>query len=221
MADVIGENDGASAPGRSGEMVATGDFNRDGIADIVSAGPHVLSVLLGQQDGTFRPAKAYKFAGETPRAVVVKDFDGDGNLDVMVGDEDGAIFEFAGNGRGDLNPPREVAKLGSVVSIAAGAFTRDHKVDLVVSDKESNSAVVLLGAGDGTFRQAWSFSLPQSGKEFRLAAVDFNGDGITDIVINSEDDDGNYEVMLGTGNGTFTYAPQLSHLRDPNSYCPS
>jgi hypothetical protein len=28
-------------------------------------------------------------------------------------------------------------------------------------------------------------------------------------------------VMLGNGNGTFTYAPALSHLRDPNSYCPT
>ena len=35
------------------------------------------------------------------------------------------------------------------------------------------------------------------------------------------DDNADYEVMLGNGNGTFTYAPQLSHLRDPYTYCPS
>jgi len=26
-------------------------------------------------------------------------------------------------------------------------------------------------------------------------------------------------VMLGNGNGTFTYAPELSKLKDPNAHC--
>lgn len=202
-------------------MVATGDLNGDGIADIVNAAPHLLSVLLGKQDGTFQLAASHNLAGEAPRALVIKDFNGDGHLDVIVGDEGGGIFEFTGDGKGDLTAVGDVATVGSVVSIAAGPFTHDHKLDLIVSDQISNSAIVLLGAGDGTFRQIWSFQLPQIGKEYRLAAVDFNGDGIADIVITSDDDDGNYEVMLGTGNGTFTYAPQLSHLKDPNSYCPT
>lgn len=53
-----------------------------------------------------------------------------------------------------------------------------------------------------------------------IATGDFNRDGIADLVITSEADN-NYEVMPGNGNGTFTYAPELSHIRDPNSYCPS
>jgi len=207
--------------GKAAHLVATGDFNRDGIADIISAGPHVLSILLGKKDGTFQLAGSHRLNGEEPRALVVRDFNGDGNLDVIVGDEGGAIAEFAGNGKGELSAIGDVARVDSVVSIAAGAFTQDHKLDLIVSDQNSNSAIVLLGAGDGTFRQTWSFELPRKGKEYRLAAVDFNGDGIADIVITSDDDEGNYEVMLGMGNGTFTYAPQLSHLKDPNSYCPT
>jgi hypothetical protein len=106
------------------------------------------------------------------------------------------------------------------VSIAVGRFTHDGNLDLVVSDLESNSAAVLLGTGDGSFRHTWSFSLPQRGKEFHIATADFNKDGVADLVITS-DDDGNYEVMLGNGNGTFTYEPRLSHLKDPNSYCPT
>jgi VCBS repeat protein len=62
--------------------------------------------------------------------------------------------------------------------------------------------------------------LPRRGTEFHVATADFNGDGIADLVITNEDDN-NYEVMLGNGNGTFTYAPELSHLKDPYSYCPS
>jgi hypothetical protein len=108
----------------------------------------------------------------------------------------------------------------SVASIAVGRFTNSSTLGLVVSDIGSNSAAVLLGSGDGSFHLEWSFELPRPGTEFHLAVADFNRDGIPDIVITSEDSD-DYEVMLGNGNGTFTYAPDLSHLKDPNSYCPT
>ncbi len=215
-------------PAETSPVLATGDFNRDGIADIVKATPadgkdsgqYFLTVQLGQADGTFRNVPSHHPIGNNPRALVIGDFNGDHNLDVIVGDAGGAILEFLGDGKGNLAAARNISTLGSVASLAVGDFTHNGKLDLVVSDFRSNSAAILLGAGDGSFRFTWSFELPRKGTEFRIATADFNGDGITDLVITSEDDS-NYEVMLGNGNGTFTYAPELSHLRDPNSYCPS
>ena len=209
-------------------IVATGDFNRDGVADMVEAispdgkgsAQRSLIVLLGRPDGTFQGVASQNLAGADPRAIVVADFNGDGDPDVMVGDADGALLEFLGDGKGGLKAAGKVANAGSVVSLAIGHFTRDGKVDIVVSDVRSNSAEILLGGGDGSFRLAWSFQLPRRGIEYRIATADFNKDGITDLAITSEDDE-NYEVMLGTGNGTFTYSPELSHLKDPNSYCPT
>jgi hypothetical protein len=209
-------------------VIATGDFNRDGVADVVEAtspddkdsSQHFLTVRLGQADGTFKTLASSNLVGADPRALVVGDFNGDGNPDVIVGDGDGVLQEFLGDGKGNLMSRGDIATLGSVVSLAIGHFTPGGKLDVAVSDVRSNSASILVGAGDGSFHLTWSFPLPRIGTEFHLATADFNGDGIGDLVITNEDDD-NYEVMLGNGNGTFTYAPELSHLKDPNSYCPS
>lgn len=209
-------------------LIATGDFNRDGIADMVevtlpdakNSNQHFLTVLLGQADGTFKSLGSQSLIGRDPRALVVGDFNKDGNPDVILGDGDGTLVEFLGSGKGDMTPAGTIATLGSVVSIGVGHFTHDGNLDLAVSDVRSNSAAILLGGGDGSFRLVWSFSLPKQGAEFRLATADFNRDGVADLVIMNEDSE-DYEVMLGNGNGTFTYSPELSHLKDPNSYCPS
>lgn len=219
---------GADIPEEPSAVIATGDFNRDGIADIVKAtggdgqdsGQHFLTVQLGQTDGTFVSVASHNLIGKDSRALVVGDFNGDGDLDVIVGDGGGALLEFRGDGRGNLVSAGNIASLGSVASIATGDLNHDGKLDLVVSDFRSNSAAILRGAGDGSFQLTWSFELPRMGAQFRIAIADFNRDGIADLVITSEDEN-NYEVMLGTGSGTFTYAPELSHIRDPYSYCPS
>jgi hypothetical protein len=218
----------ADVPAEPSSVIAAGDFNHDGIADLVevilpggkNAGQRFLTVRLGKRDGTFAQVASRNVVGGDPRALVVGDFNGDGNPDVIVGDGKGALSEFLGDGKGKLAPAGDIANVGTIVSMATGQFTRDEKLDLVISDLSSNKATILLGAGNGSFRRAWSFELPRRGAEFHIATADFNKDGLTDLVITT-DDNADYEVMLGNGNGTFTYAPQLSHLRDPYTYCPS
>jgi hypothetical protein len=216
------------SPGEVSPLIVTGDFNRDGIADMAEVvlppcdhpGASVLTVLLGQRDGTFKRVASNPVVGHDPQAMVVGDFNGDGNPDLIVGGGDGSLLEFRGDGTGKLVPVGEVARFGSVASIAVGDFKHDGILDLAVSDTSSSSVTILLGSGNGSFQHAWSFPLPMKGVAFIVAAADFNGDGIIDLAI-TNDDDAAYEIMLGNGNGTFTYAPALSNVKDPNSHCPA
>lgn len=226
----IGEAAGASETPfqEAAALTVMGDFNRDGIADVAEvtlhaggpSGQYVLTVLLGQKDGSFKKEAASPMLGRDPQSIVVGDFNGDGNPDLIVGDGDGTLLELLGDGTGNLAPAGVVARLGSVVSIAMGDFNRDGHLDLAVSDARANAVTILLGAGNGSFRPSWSFPLPMRGIDFHLAAADFNGDGIPDLAITNNSED-TFEVMLGNGNGTFTYAPLLSNVKDPNSYCPT
>ncbi|HVU45761.1 MAG TPA: VCBS repeat-containing protein [Terracidiphilus sp.] len=209
-------------------LIATADFNSDGIADVAEVtllgdgqnGAGVLTILLGQRNGSFKPSLRHTLLRDDPRSIAAGDFNGDGKPDLLVGDGDGAVLELLGDGKGDLRLAGEIAHVGSAVSIAVGDFNRDGIPDIAVSDFRSNNVTILLGSGKGPFRFGWSFALPMRGTTYYLAAADFNSDGVPDLAITS-DEEGMFLVMLGNGNGTFTYAPALSRIRDPYSYCPT
>jgi len=202
-------------------LVATADFNRDGIADIASVGANGrLTVRLGRSDGTFLETASMPVSERKPRALIADDFNRDNIPDLLIGNEDGTVMLFLSDGTGRFAPGRTIAHLESITSIAVADFNKDGIADIAVSDRRASNVTVYFGSGNGSFDHTWSFPLRVRGAAPQITTADFNDDGIPDlVVVYGDDDDPTFDVMLGNGNGTFTIAPERGFSRSPNSHC--
>ena len=159
-----------------------------------------VSILLGNGNGSFG-AKTDFSASFEPQAIAVGDFNGDGKLDLAVGNAGvGTVSILLGVGDGTFGAKTDFGVGINPESIAVGDFNGDGKVDLAVANLDSNTVSILLGAGDGTFGAKTDFAtgfLP-----FSVAVGDFNGDGNLDLAV-ANSDAFTVSVLLGTGTGTF------------------
>lgn len=211
------------ADGTYAYALVLGDVNRDGKLDaLVGHGNGVVEVFLGNGDGSLQSPASYDSWGYGTRALVLQDLNADGIVDLVVanrcsGETDcgGAISLLLGNGDGTFQYPNVYdSTIGGAASVAVADVDRDGKPDLIVSYFTScrgcaDSLRVLLGNGDGTFRDFLTYTGLGGGA---IAASDVNGDGNVDLLITGACVSyGNCEsnligVMLGVGDGMF-YAP--------------
>ncbi|HEY6766272.1 MAG TPA: FG-GAP-like repeat-containing protein [Candidatus Sulfotelmatobacter sp.] len=163
--------------GAASSWLAAGDFNRDGLLDMVSPPVNNLpSILLGNGDGTFSAASSQPPFAASANAPAVGDFTGDGILDLAVTDASANLNILVGNGDGTFIPRNGEPNAGPYGTPLTSDLNGDGKLDLAVSSATGN--LVYLGNGDGTFQNA--LAIGPNGSTVGIA--DFNGDGRLDLV---------------------------------------
>ena len=185
-------------------FVAVGDFNGDGIPDLVTSDPPYISVLLGNGDGTFQPPIDNQlFAPLTPDAIGLGGFNRDGKLDLAVAGQFGGSSEakiLLGNGDGTFQLGASYSIGGAPNSVTVADFRGIGTLDLAIGYYLGTGISVLLGNGDGTFQPKVDYPTP--GTSSYLAAGDLNGDGKLDLAVAGSTAD-YATVLLGNGDGTF------------------
>jgi Bacterial Ig-like domain (group 3)/FG-GAP-like repeat len=195
-----------SFPGAySGEAVD--DFNGDKLLDAVLAdssdpGSQAGSIdyYPGAAGGTFAtPNFLTPAAIPNPESLDSADFNNDGKLDLLIAGSSGSFVSF-GNGDGSFQlgstqliplaiPPFFSPSVSNpdFFSALASDLDQDGKPDAVVIDSTSGALSLYVNDGTGTFPNAattpYAFQLPA--KSNNIAAADFNGDGLPDILVST------------------------------------
>jgi hypothetical protein len=209
--------------GQGGYGVAVGDFNNDGVPDLVATSPNIggISVFLGKGDGSFMPVNnpqsgtlptafaAVPFGGAQP--IGVGDFNKDGKLDVIAGlsGVNGAatVAVLLGNGDGTLQLEMLYGTVDNPSFVAVADFNGDGNLDWMTNANLSFYLAEGLGRGDGTFLAARNFAVGSGAAAAGVA--DFNKDGKLDVVTANSGSADN-TILLGKGDGTFQPAVSLS-----------
>jgi len=189
------------ATGSDPWAVVSGDLDRDGTADLVTAnyGANTVSVLLGNGDATFAPRTDFA-TGVNPVSVALCDFNADGRLDLAIANRGATtVSVLLGLGDGSFAVRNDFAVGTSPMSVVTGDLNRDGWPDLVVVNRGAGKVSVLLGNGDGTFRARTDFST--GADPFSAAVGDLNGDTKLDVaVVNSSPN--TVSILLGNGDGS-------------------
>jgi hypothetical protein len=141
------------------EKLALRDVDHDGardllvadtadVADYGSGGEDhaAIVVSLGRGDGGFSRPAEYDFGDMGPSALELADFNGDGNVDLLVASADG-LYLLQGNGDGSFGEADELdatRRTGGAL-VAVGDFDTDGRPDLAVAAASGHQLSIFLG----------------------------------------------------------------------------
>lgn len=212
-------------------MLASGDFNQDGIPDlaIVNAGDNTVSILLGNGDGSFKapvkyvvnrnpfPTPCLTGCGSLPMSITAASFRGNGvvdlaitnipindgcNISALAGGPCASVAILLGNGDGTFQPSNQVSLHGQLpISIAAGDFNGDGVPDLAIADLNSSEVEILVSDRQGGFSEP-NPPVAVGNQPASITSGQFTASLHQDLAV-ANAGDGTVSVLLGNGNGTF------------------
>jgi hypothetical protein len=191
--------------GLGASIVNRGDFNNDGIPDVITgnnggSSGNAVSVYLGIGDGRFQKNKD-SGSGVASFDMAIGDFNVDGKLDVAVAgynsSTQGVLQILLGKGDGTFSVGQKINLSTIPDSIATADFNGDGKLDLAIG---RDRVYFYKDAGNGTFTSAASIAVGTS-TSLQVRIGDFNGDGKVDLAVS---DGLNLYALWNNGNFSFS-----------------
>lgn len=181
--------------------VALGDVNGDGLPDIVltATASNKIGVLLNSpaKPGTFQAALTYRSGGNHPEGLALGDLNGDGQLDIVVGNQASStvgVLLNSAKSPGKFAAPVSYASGGSLPrGLALGDVNRDSLLDVAVTNAATGTVSVLLNSATrpGTLLPATPYASGAAGP-VGLALGDVTGDKTVELVV------ADYSAKTGT-----------------------
>jgi hypothetical protein len=206
----LGRGDGTFDPGDFSGLstdgpLARGDFDGDGLLDLVSLGGNGVRFSHGNGDGSFTPGGFFPITAYLVRSLDSADFNGDGHLDIVTVNQmpawaDRTIAILLGDGAGGFAPAVYMPTLSFSMRVFAGDVSGDGHPDVAVMGEFGNEVALHFGAGDGTFPTERIFGVGE--RSVWLTMADVNGDGLMDLVVANQDT-GDATILYGRGGGNF------------------
>jgi hypothetical protein len=191
------------------KIIGTGDFNGDGRIDfLLRNGDGWTTDWLGTGSGGFtnNGANTSILFASNWQVAGVGDFNGDGKSDFLLRDiTSGWLTEWTGNSSGGFDNNGPTATLFFTNDwhvIGTGDFNGDGRDDFLLRS-DAGWVTNWLANPDGSFTNNGANVSNFFTSDWKILGTgDFNGDGISDILLRS--DAGWTTDWLGTSNGSFT-----------------
>ena len=169
--------------------VSLGDVNGDGALDVVVANgrhwPGQNRIYLNDGQAAFTLARRLGEEEASTYAVPLADFDGDGDLDIAVGNDRTRNLVFLNDGTGRFEAGATFGIPSSTRSLTLADLDGDGHTDILVVNRGRQN-FIFPGDGSGAFREGKPFGAGDD-STIDVAAADLDGDGDLDLLLANRD----------------------------------